>query len=88
MNDDFGLGLGLEERANDDPAEKLWEKIRYECNKDNKRQIAEYKQSIADRIGTLTTCHRVLMQHGASDEELEKYRQEIDELIQEEAFWR
>ncbi len=88
INDDFDLGLELGEHVNDDPAERLWETIRYECSKVNKQKIAEYRQGITDQINKLTICHRLLLQHGASEETLKTYLQEIDDLIQEEAFWQ
>ena len=88
ISDDFGLDIDLPDIKNVNPEEALWRKIQVECNKDNKRQITDYRQVISDKIDTLTSCHRVLMQHGAPAEVLKAYCQEIDALIEKEAFWR
>ena len=88
ISDDFGLDINLPDIKDVNPEEALWRKILVECSIDNRRKITGYRQDISAQIDTLTACHRVLMQHGASDEVLKKYCQEIDDLIEEETFWR
>lgn len=88
ISDDFSLDINMTDLKDTDPEAALWRKIQVECNKDNRRQITNYRQIISTKIDTLTACHRVLMQHGVPEDVLRKYSQEIDALMQEESFWR
>ena len=82
------MDIDLTNIKDTNPEEALWRKIQVECNRDNRRQITDYRQSVSAKIDKLTSCHRVLMHHGAPEDVLKKYCQEIDDLIEEEAFWR
>ncbi|MBR0342520.1 MAG: hypothetical protein IJH64_09845 [Oscillospiraceae bacterium] len=88
ISNDFGLDIDPPDIKDTNPEEALWRKILVECSIDNRRQITGYRQDISAQIDTLTACHRVLMQHGAPEDVLKKYCQEIDDLLEEEAFWR
>lgn len=81
LSDDFGLGIELKGKLVTDPVEKLWEAVRIECIQKNRYEIMLYRNEIDEEIKKLTTVHRVLFQHGASEEMLSRYAAEIDELI-------
>lgn len=76
------FGIDTEDRPPANRAEReaaLWDRIERECDRRNRQQ---YRQSIEDQIDTLTIVHRVLLQHGAPINLLDKYASEIDELIE------
>ena len=81
LSDDFGLGIELKGKLVTDPVEKLWEAVRMECIEKNRKEMMLYRNEIDSEIERLTTIHRELFHHGADEETLSRYADEIDELI-------
>lgn len=81
LADDYSIPIQRFSEPVTDPLEKLWNAIQRETNEYNKEQVRIYRKAIDDQINDLTTAHRILLQHGAPDEMLDRYAAEIDELI-------
>lgn len=80
LANDFNIPLA-EPKPPADPLDKLCRIIQAESRECNREEIQSYRLTIDQDIDKLVTAHRVLAQHGADDETLRRYADEIDELM-------
>lgn len=80
LADDFNIALP-ESATPADPLEKLWRIVEEQCRDHNRRELVTYRERIDQEILNMTAAHRALLHYGASDEILQHYGNEIDDLI-------
>ena len=85
LNDDYALGIDLKGKPVIDPLEKLWILVAEEVRNHNKAECERHSSEINNEINKLIATRRILMQHGADEDELAKYDAEIDSLQEYES---
>ena len=86
LNDDYALGIQFKSKPVADPLEKLWILVAEEVRHHNKAECDRHSAEINNEINKLIATRRILMQHGADEDELAKYYDaEIDSLQEYES---
>ena len=84
LSEDFGIDCGVDKQSK----RSIWDEVKQKSDEYNRQQLKQIREAIDNEIDTLTTVHRVLFHHGATQEILDNYIQEIEDLEHYKEYWR